>query len=95
MRRSAGHERFLEPRGHAPGEVAKGAERPRNREVVAGTEQQSRVGLEISDEAVDERRLADPRLAADEDRTPLAAGGCAARLGERSQCSVQLQELLG
>ena len=85
----------LERRRDAPDEVADRAERPRDREVVAGAEQHPRAGVEILEEPGDERGLADPGLAGDEHDAALAARGRVARLGERRQCPVALEQLHG
>ena len=93
VRGRADGERLDEGRRNVPNEVAERAQRARNREVVAGTEQHSRVVVQILEEPGDERCLADPGLAGDED-DPTGATGCrSSRLGERGQRPISLEEL--
>ena len=94
VRRGAGRERLLERRRDAPDEVADRAQRPRDREVVAGAEQHPSPRRPRSrSEPGDERGLADPRLAGDEDDPTIAPRRRLARLGERGQCAVALEQL--
>ena len=82
-----------EGRRNVPNEVAERAQRARNREVVAGTEQHSRVVVQILEKPGDERCLADPGLAGDKD-DPTGTTGCrSSRLGERGQRPISLEEL--
>jgi hypothetical protein len=88
-------ESFSKARGHGTGQIAERSQRARDRKVVAGSEERPRAGLEVPDEPLHERRLADTRLTADEDGPPSAAGGYVTGRFEGGQCSVALQELHG
>ncbi len=93
VRRRAGGQRLLQRRRQRAGQVVDRAERPRDREVVAGAEQHARVVIEIGDEAGDERGLADPGLAGHDDDATVAPRCRDPRLREHSQCPFPLQEL--
>ena len=93
VRRRAGGQRLLQRRRQRAGQVVDRAERPRDREVVAGAEQYARVGIEIGDEAGDEGGLADPGLAGHDDDATVTPRCRDPRLREHSQCPFPLQEL--
>src|SRR4029078_4210728 len=95
VQRGVGRERTLELRRNGAGEVADRAERPRDRQVVARSEQHARVRLKAADEAANERRLANAGLSGDEDSAALAARGSVACLHERSKSLVSLEQLDG
>ena len=63
VRWRAGGECLLERRRDGSNEVSKRAERPGDREVVTGADEDSRRVVQIAHEARDQGGLADPRLA--------------------------------
>src|SRR5262249_3332097 len=69
--------------------------RPRDRKVVARAEEDARVRLEVADEAGHQGGLADSGLARDEDDAPLPARRLTARLRERAQRVLALEQLHG
>ena len=77
VRRGARVEGGLELDRDGADEVTDRAERTRDRQVVAGAEEHSRAGVEITCEARDELRLPDPGLAADEGDAPLPPAAAA------------------
>jgi hypothetical protein len=93
MRDGPGGKSVLQRCRDGSGEVSDRTEWPRNREVVAGAIEHPRPGFEIADEPGDERRLADSRLAGDEDHTTLASRCRKVRLEKRRHCPFALEEL--
>ena len=93
VRRRAGGERLPEAGRDAAREVAERAQRTRDRQVVAGAEQDAGAVLEIVQKPPHQRRLADPRLAADPDGPPSAGRSCSVRLGKRLQRGLTLEQL--
>ena len=85
VRRRPCRERARELRRDASGEVAERAERPRDRKVVARADEHARPRVEPLEEPRDERRLADSRLAVDEDGAALAMLGRSVGVGERRE----------
>jgi SAM-dependent methyltransferase len=93
VRDGAAGKRLLERRRHGPDEVSNRIKRPWNRQVVTGSEQYPRPGLEIPHEPGDEGGLADPWLPGDQDDTTLPPRCRVARLRKRSQRPIALEQL--
>jgi hypothetical protein len=93
VRGGAARERAPELRPDRVGEVVQRPERPRDREVVAGPDEDARARADVADEARDERRLADPRLARDDDDPPFAAARRVPRRREPRQRALALEQL--
>ena len=93
VRRRVGGERPLQLLGHAAGEVVDRAERPRDREVVAGADEHPRALLEARDETRHEGGLADPGLADHDDDAAVAPRRRLTRLREPGQCGLTFEEL--
>jgi hypothetical protein len=95
VRRRPGRERLLERRRDAADQIPDRAERPRDREVVAGAVEDASGGLDAPQERGDERGLADPGLARHEDDAPVPARRRVACVRQRGQCSLALEEFHG
>ena len=76
-------------------EVSKRAERPRDRQVVAGADERSRPAVEIVYEPRRESCLADAGLAGDEDHAARAPRGGLASIGQDGECAVALEQFHG
>ena len=81
------HEGYILTNNH----VVEGAQRARDRQVVAGAPQDSRACSEIARETGHDRRLADAGLPADEDRAPVPSGGRDVGLAKRVQRAIALE----
>jgi hypothetical protein len=88
-------ERLLERRGRSACQVPDGTERPRDHEVVAAADEDSGRRVQTIDEAPDERGLADPRLARDEDHPTVASSGRLPGRGEPPQRRLALEQIHG
>ena len=92
VRGGAGGKSRRELSGDRAREVSKRAERPRDRQVVAGADERSRPSVEIVHEPGRESGLADPGLAGDEDHAARAPRGRLAPIGQDGECAIALEQ---